>query len=210
MATFLELQDRIADDLNRTDLTEQIKKAINRAIQRYQKKKFWFQETTASFSLVAGQEVYVFGVGSVPSDIQDITSLTLERTANDDYPIYRTTFQEIRRLNDTQGTSTGTPNLWTLYNESFYFSPVPNDTDTINLYYYQNYADLVNDADTNDFTNNAQDLIEARARWWINLRVLKDRASASDDKQEELEALFAINEQNKNFQSSRGIQPYAF
>jgi hypothetical protein len=71
-STFLQMQSRIADDLDRTDLNTQIKLAINRAIQHYEIEPFWFKETSSSFPAVMNQEEYVYGVGSVPTDVQMI------------------------------------------------------------------------------------------------------------------------------------------
>ena len=56
------MQARIADDLARPDITNQIADAINDAIAHYQSTRFYFTETrTASFSTVAGQELLQLG-----------------------------------------------------------------------------------------------------------------------------------------------------
>jgi hypothetical protein len=53
------MQDRIADELMRDDLTSQISIAVSDAINIYQKEQFRFNETfTASFQTVVGQQNY--------------------------------------------------------------------------------------------------------------------------------------------------------
>jgi hypothetical protein len=43
MTTYSELQAELADELNRTDLTTQIQKAIQEAIRKYERKRTYFQ-----------------------------------------------------------------------------------------------------------------------------------------------------------------------
>ena len=53
------MKARIADDLARPDLTNQIADAINDAIATMHSTRFYFTETrTASFATVAGQSYY--------------------------------------------------------------------------------------------------------------------------------------------------------
>ena len=62
--TFKDMQDRInLDYLNRTDFTNETKRAIIRAIKHYERERFWFNQTaTVINASVAGYTI------SLPAD----------------------------------------------------------------------------------------------------------------------------------------------
>jgi hypothetical protein len=189
MSTFVEMQQRIADDIDRSDLTAQIKKAITRAIKFYDSRRFYFQETTASFSTIANQIAYGTADG-IPSNIREIDSLQFVISSTNKYPLIKKAFQFIQRLDF--GSFASDCNFWAWYQSKIYLYPIPNAVRTVNVFYRKSYTELSADADTNDWTTEAEDLIEARARWWLYLRIIKSRADADDAKTEELEALSAL------------------
>ena len=200
------MRSRIADDLTRTDLDNQIDKAINRAIEHYEKDRFWFNEKVWTFSTVAAQETVAFATAST-SDLLSVDLATLTRNSNDIYPIDPITFQEMRGINTTGTTSQGNPTLYALFNKTFYFYPVPNAVYTVSLYGQKSYAALASNTDTNDFLSEAEDLIEARARWWLYKRVIQDPDAAALAKEEELEALDALQAKNTQLVSTGKIKP---
>jgi len=193
-STFLQMQNRIADDLDRTDLNTQIKLAINRAIKHYQTEPFWFKETSSSFSAVVNQEEYVYGTGSVPSDVEMIDILESQFNGSKT-PIREITTFELEAKQT--GIVTGEPREYAQYQNRFKLLPIPNQAGiTILIKYTKNYAELSADSDTNDWLTYAEDLIEARARWWLNMRVIKDIPSANDDAVQEASALEALRTLN--------------
>lgn len=207
-STFLQMQQRIADDLDRTDLTTQIKKAINRAIIHYQTEPFWFKETSSSFSAVSGQEEYVYGTGSVPSDVQMID--IMERQYNS----IKTSMTEITPFEleaKQSGDATGIPSEFAQYENRFKLYPIPNQSGiTILIKYTKNYTELSADSDTNDWLTYAEDLIEARARWWLNMRIIRDTAAAADDAMQEASALDALRTINTQKTGQGRIVPSSF
>ncbi len=197
MSTLLEMRSRIADDLDRSDLTTQITKAINRAIEHYEKERFFFNESSGTFPTVADQESYG-SADSVPTDIVAIDVLTITESSSNIYPLDKFPFQTLRYLNTSGTTAPGVPYNWAYYQEKFWFYPVPDAAYTMTVYYTKSYAALSGDSDTNDFLDEAEDLIEARARWWVNHRIIKDLNAAAADKSEELEALMALQIRSSN------------
>jgi hypothetical protein len=202
------MQQRIADDLDRSDLNTQIKLAINRAIKHYQTEPFWFKETSASFSAVNAQEEYIYGTGSVPSDVEMID--IMERQYNGDkMPIKEITpFElEAKQSND----NTGIPSEFAQYQNRFKLYPIPNQSGiTMLIKYTKNYAELSADSDTNDWLTYAEDLIEARARWWLNIRVIKDVPAANDDALQESVALDALRTLNQHKTGQGEVIPTEF
>jgi len=81
MSTYAEMQSKIADDLNRSDLTSQIQREINRAIRKYSRKPFWFNGQKFNFSVVANQQIYDSSDG-LPSDIRIIDAVMINQSPN--------------------------------------------------------------------------------------------------------------------------------
>lgn len=194
MSTFAQMRSVIADDLDRSDMTTQINRAINRAISYYQKERFWFNETTGTFSTIASQSSYGSSDG-IPTDIAEIDYMEVTNATNDKPEIrLAESVDEIMKLIGAGGTSSY-PEQYVYYQEKFYFYPIPTAVKTITVYYQQKYAELSSDSDTNDWTTYAEDLIEARACWWIYTRILKDAEQASMYKAIELDALDSLQAQ---------------
>jgi hypothetical protein len=208
MATWDDLISRIADDLNRTDLTTQIGVAVNRAITHYQSERTWFNETSDTFTTTSGQESYTSADG-LATDIVLIDTVQITDSASNQFVLIPRTWDYIRSLQTKPATYTGLPGEWCWYQERLYLYPTPNATLTGTVWYIKSYADLAT-GESNDWTTEreALDLIEARATWWIASRVLKDYERANFSKQEEMEALRrVIVRTNRNV--SRGtIRPY--
>jgi hypothetical protein len=208
MSTFLQMQSRIADDLDRTDLNTQIKLAINRAIKHYAKEPFWFKETSGSFSAVVNQEEYVYGTGGVPSDVEmiDIMEVVYGGTKS---PVVEITPFELEAKQSQ--LSYGQPDEFAQYQNRFKLFPIPNQSGTtILLKYTKSYTDLSADADTNDWLTYAEDLIESRAKWWLNMRVIKDIPAANDDATCEVMALEALQVINNHKTGGGEVIPTSF
>lgn len=206
MSTFLEMQQRIADDLNRADLSTQIKKAINRAITFYQKEPFWFKETSLPFNTIAGQKIYT----TTDTSITDISRIhymkAVINSANYKVTEKPLSFIEERNPNNTQGIV----RYYAWWQNQIYFYLVPNQIWAVTVYYTKTYAALSADSDTNDWTTYAEDLIEARARKWLYARIIKNVAQAQIAELEETQALGALREINEGYVAEARIPATTF
>jgi hypothetical protein len=206
MSTLAQMRSRIADDLDRSDLSTQIDKAINRAIEYYEKERFWFSEKIATFNTVANQKNYSSS-DSIPTDIAEIDYVEVT-VSGKEFPLYLKPYPYIK---EKQGSdATGVPSEYAYYQENFYLWLIPNAVYTITVSYQQKYSELTLDADTNDFTTDAEDLIEARARAWLYARVIKDIDQAQIAKTEENEALAALREKTRKLISIEQVTPTHF
>lgn len=79
MSTYAQMQAKIADDLNRSDLTGQIQREINRAIRKYASIPMWFSSTSANFTTANGQWNYDTADG-LPSDIRIVDYLRINQS----------------------------------------------------------------------------------------------------------------------------------
>jgi len=202
MSTLVQMRSRIADDLNRSDLNTQIDLAINRAIEYYyNKERFWFNETSGTFATIANQEAYGTADG-IPSDIAEIDYMQITLSSTNKPDLDERTFNWIQDRN--VGRATGDPTDFAWYQNKIYLYLIPNQVRTITVFYKKTYADLSLDADTNDYTAYAEDLIEARATAWLNKRVLKDYESSSINERDEADALSALRERTSTMIGGTG------
>jgi hypothetical protein len=206
MSTFLQMQSQIADDLDRTDLTTQIKKAINRSIEYYEKERFWFNEKVSTFSTVANQKNYSSSDG-IPTDIAEIDYVEITISGKE-HKLKRRTYDYVKERIGFD--MTGEPTDYCYYQENFYLYPIPNAVRTITVSYQQKYSELSGDTDTNDFTTEAEDLIESRARWWLYLKTIKDSDQAQIAKSEEIDALLSLRAKTEKLLSTGFITPTQF
>jgi len=81
---------------------------------------------------------------------------------------------------------------------------------TISINYVTKIATLSATGDTNVFTLNAEDLIEARSAWWVAANKTKNVADMQRFKSVELEALRQLRMETDNKISSGKITPSKF
>ena len=162
MATYLDLQTRIADELDRSDLTQQIKKAIVTAVKHYERRRFYFCESSFSISTVAGQYIYT------TDDVAAIaTSPSIERLSG--------TFNGNRRpltkrpwdfIDDLQVTTLvrAQPEDWGYRAKAIQLYPTPDAVYTLTAYNVPRLTELSADGDTNAWTEDAEELIRTHAK----------------------------------------------
>lgn len=206
MATFAEMKTRISDDINRSDLDTQIGVAINRAISKYKSEPFWFTEAIQSFTLAANTKSYDSNNSLYPSTVGRIQSLTVNINSSN-YPLTPVTLQQYQEMNISDDT--GDPEYFTQFSNKLYLYPVPDASVTATVYYTKTFAALSASADTNEFLSYAEDLIESRASWWVNSRIIKDETAAAMDKAAEIEALKTLRG-DTTAQASMRIEPTCF
>lgn len=210
MSTLAQMRSTIADKLNRTDLNSQITTEINRAIEHYyNSERFWFNETTGTFSTVASQESYTSSDAAFIANIREIDYVKITLSSTNHQPLTLRTFQELQIQN--QGRSTGQPTDYAWYQSSFYLYLIPNNIWTITVFYTKTYSDLSADADTNDYTAYAEDLIEAHVMAAMYDDYLFDPAKADRMRIKRDTALQALRSRTSAADiSTNQIQPTAF
>ncbi len=168
MTTYGTMRAAIVDEMaNDGALTDaQINKAILRSIKHYERRPWWFNQKTATFSTVAGQEYYS---SADLSDIPDIVSIF---TASYDGAIIRpVTFEDLDAAQS--GSISGTPTVYTLFKEQFRLFPIPDAVGTIGLAYTYKLTELSGDSDSNAWTTDAEELIRQSAKKRIALDIFQ-------------------------------------
>lgn len=201
MTTFGTMRDRIADELDRADMTTQIEREIKSAIQHYDKQRFWFNEVrNVSFATVDGTEYYGSSADSDIPNLLFIDTLRVAITATDKYDLERVPFQELNSISDSITADEGQPTKYAYYAKQIRLYPIPDASYSIYGAGVMYLGDLSVSADTNAWMTDGEELIRARAKWSILNHVIRDREAAGDMKaieKEELDALIAATNSRK-------------
>ena len=134
--------------LNRSDITPALSTTfIDQGIGRIQRQlRVPMMEKTKKFSLTSATASI-----ALPSDFLEIISIY--HSTNE---LVRIPISRFRQLSDSQHT--GKPRFFSRIQEAIQFHPQPADGDLI-LYYYGEFTNLVDDADTNILLQVASDLV---------------------------------------------------
>jgi hypothetical protein len=172
MASYLDTQTRIAGELNRSNLTAEIRLAILSAIEYYGKRRWWWNEYSDTLSTVANQE-YV----ALPTDFIDLDSLEIT-IAGTKRPLYKRDFQDIVQWR--ANSSAGQPTDYALYQNRIELFLVPDATYPITIKYVKSLTVLSADADTNAWLTDAEELIRLHAKKDLYASRIRDTNAAKD------------------------------
>lgn len=179
MSTYTEMQALIADDLDRSDLTSQIQRAIKHAIQHYEKQRFFFNESRAlTFSTVDGQEFYTSADSSdIPNLLMiDIAKLTV--SAGDAYELDRVPYSELEHDSSNVTIDEGRPTAIAYFGKQIRLYPIPDAVYTVRISGVFALAELSAGSDENVWLTDAKQLIRARSLWELYTFTIKDPQSA--------------------------------
>lgn len=191
---YVSLQDRIAQEVRdsstaaATDIEGRIQEEILSAISFYEASRFYFNQTTDTFSTVASQEYYSSSdLADIPNIVTiDSAKLTLsDGTSKDD--ITEVDFATLDAWQD--GNRTGDPQFFALYKQQIRLGPIPTAVRTVTLAYIYKLTALSAPSDSNAWTVDAEELIRKRAAGNIWENVLKEYANADRCRIREKEAL---------------------
>lgn len=152
MPTYAEIQQRVAlDCLNRIDLVPEAKRAIQTTIRKYEKNRFWFNETATSIACSAGQSYIV-----APADLLVTQQLEVLQSGSNT-KLIDIDFARIKLRND--GSATGRPIWFCAYGENFVLSPIPDSAWSVLVTYTQKLPALSADSDTNGWLSCMEDTV---------------------------------------------------
>lgn len=183
MSTYTQTQSRIADDLNRTDLTNQIQQQIKLAIRHYEKKPFWFNE--ARTTLTASNSASFL---TVPADFSTDVFLGI-KVGGYTTPMERKPLIDIVEYRPTSGSQ---PGAYCYYGDRFELDHEVNQQYEFPLWYIKKLTELSSGSDENEWLISGEDLIVYRAEKMLYASVLKDKQSAATCAGLEREALTAM------------------
>ena len=184
MTTFLDVRNRVADQLARSDLSAQIDREIQLAIARYNRRVTWLHEVRAvTLTSVAAQAWYSSVdvstgagpqavVGRTAVDVSDIQSVRYMRTADYD-DLKQVHYSDFERFFDTTGSG-GRTAYFTLYAGQIGLWPVPAGGGTFTLSVVCKPVVPSSATDTSVWFDQAQELIENAAAAAICRKFIQD------------------------------------
>ena len=176
--TYKQIQDRIADELNRTDLTAQIKKAIISAVEHYERERWWFEEAIVTSVSTTASQNYV--TDAVISSLASIDKVQIT-VGGSKYNLWRIPYDEFAAAQTS--TTTGQPSNYTQYGDKLYLYPTPGSVYALTISGIQRLATLSGDSDTNGFTNYCEELIRQRAKADLRCNIILDEKAISESSQ---------------------------
>lgn len=185
------MKARIAVEVRRANIPDDIAVAIQDAIEAYQGERFFFSEAINDFPTVAGQEFY--GVDDAAA-IGLLTKLDYVKCFIGTLPYTLDPLMPARiEYLSADGTNQGQPLSYCYYAQQIRFWPIPNDVFTIRL--GGQFVPPAPAADTdigNKWMVEAERLIRSRAKYELALHRLKapdlaqTMTAACDDAKETL------------------------
>lgn len=210
--TYGVLQSDIADELARSDLTSQIKRAIVSAIDHYSRERFWFNETTFEVSLSASQASYGSADAAQIAQLVLIDSVRLTVNSNSTYTLIPRDWAYIESV-ESNTNYTGDPTDYVYYKQELRFYPTPYTARTVRVAGVTKDLTVslsASDTATNYWTGFAPDLIKARARFLLFRDVIRSPDEAQIQKSAETEELSALKAETTRRTSSNHIRPRGF
>lgn len=209
MSTYGTMQDRIADEINRTNLTSQIQKAIISAIKHYERKRFYFNETRdITFSLSSSQEFYSASDNSAIPKLVEIDEVVVT-VSNNRYYLTPRTYDYLERISTGQ-QYTSTPNDYAYYAQKLRVYPIPVEAYPIRISGVQRLDTLSATTDTNAWMTDAEELIRARAKKDLFANVIRNPEEAVVQANLERDAYRILREESNSRQAGAGISPTYF
>lgn len=205
MATYGQIEDDIATLLARSGINSDIRSAILGAIKFYENEPFWFNEDTFKKTLSSSQSLY-----TLTGSLSLITSiLNAKITYNGtEYPLRAEQQQELDRIDAT--TSYELPSRYAIWGNQIRTYPTPNSAYTVTFRAYRKYTTLSASTDTNAWTVNAEELIKARAMWWLGMTRLRNPTLAQASKEIEMQALTTLRRKTNNLTATGKTTPTSF
>lgn len=203
MATYLDLRTRIITETNRDDLVDtlaaQLVLHIQRAIEFYASRRFWFNEGTKAGVCVSGNEFAAKPAGMREIDRISVAIGAVTRPLKERPLVWIDDMATV--------TTSGQPTDYAETGDTVRMWPKPNFAYPLNFIGTVDLTALAADGDSNAWTNQGYDLITARAKYTLFANQFYDAEKSASAKNEETEALTKLlGETARRF--STGVAAY--
>lgn len=176
---YITMQNRIADELIRSDLTSQIQLAIQSAIDFYQPRRFFFNETRGdTFSTVSGQEFYTSADAAFIATMHEIDDILFAQSTTYRYPLFRQTWARLEEWSINPSVVSSLPYHFAFYGQQIRMYPIPNGAYTCTVSGTKRLTPypLANNTDSNAWTtrSSGEEMIRQRAKADLRCNVIQD------------------------------------
>lgn len=177
MASFLDLRTNVASDLTRDDLAAQIKTAVLDAVKIHAASRFWFNVTRSkTFATVPGRLNYgASDLAEIPRIIELDRLFMIDGASR--YPLDFYQVDDFEMI--AASPSEGRPCAYTRADNEILLWPTPNAVWTLRPHMFYRLPPLANDNDVTAWTDDAEQLIRAQAKWLLYTNVIEDEEGAA-------------------------------
>ena len=204
MTTYAQLKTQIENELDASELSDEISLAVHSAIRFYEAEHNYLAEVRATAPTEIAQQYY-----SMPDDFVELDALNVTVNLHT-YPVNIRTPQWMDAHYDSVSTYTGAPVDASIYGQELRLQPVPDATYTLEMAYRYTIAPPLSASDSNVWTNQLQDLVRSRAKWDVFLNTMQDPERAQGQKQAEMEAFDMAERKRLRSMRSGKITPTYF
>ncbi len=201
--------DLVAEVVNETrrSMSDVISNLVLDAIAYYEPERFWFNQTTQSFSISASQDTYTSVDASFITRIQEFDTLRLTVSSADKPTLEKWTWGMMEDLN--YPTSYGEPYAYAYWGQSIRFYPVPDGGYEIRFSGVVADTSLSLSTDVNNWTQRGKgkDLIKWRAESMLYAHYLRDDVNAGRCIARENQELDKLKKKTGRVQSTGTIEP---
>lgn len=164
------MQDRIASELHRSDITSRIRIAIQSAIKHYERERWYFNEavTSSSLTTVASQAFY-----ALPADFMKLDSITLTQSGWK-RGLEPMSYIEMDHRDAGNSAAIGIPSFYSIYKNQLRHYPIPDSAYVVTLSYQKRLTTLSATTDTNEWVDDLEELIRCKAEEILCRYDLKD------------------------------------
>lgn len=169
------MQARIADEIKRPNISDQIAYAILDAITFYQLERFFFNEATdTSTTTVQGTNIY-----AGPSDLIELVNLEVTVPASGlIYPLDPRDIEEILLLDQSIPPIQGQPTKFAFFGNQFRLWPTPDLAYQLTFFYQQQIPAPVNDTDQGFWMTTAEPMVRHMAKALLYIGTIHDSVKA--------------------------------
>jgi hypothetical protein len=194
MSNLLTMVERIADEVDDGGIDTQIRRAIQDSIRHHQRRRFYFNQKTFTFTTVADQEYYTL---TDAADIETFLRVQTQYLTSDSvrYPITVASFETIDEAQT--GSVTSRPTNWAFFAQKFRLYPIPDAAYEVTVAGHCKLATLSADTDTNAWMTEGEELIREAAKRRLYMTVIKEPLDAQASEALETIALSGLMEETK-------------
>jgi hypothetical protein len=206
MPNFGDLKAQVASDLRRSNLGAEIATAVLDAIYDHGSERFWFNETEVyNFNTVVNQDVYPI---TAQPPIQEFIMIDMVRSkvGNTWFTLERETPDQMEI--DYSAPTSSQPYDWSIHGNELRLFPMPNAVYPVRIFGHYRVIPLVNDADTNDWTDTAKNLIRYSALKRLFAYPVRDAQQLQSAESAEIKELEYLRRQTERRQRSGQMVAY--
>lgn len=176
MSTFGDLKSAVKRELyNRTDLDTEINAAILSAVAFYENDKWWWKEQQETDLATVSNQAFI----DLPDDFEYEDGFTITYSTYP-LPLIKRDWETMMKLLISSTTMKGQSTDYAFYGKKIWFYPTPNAGFALTMWKTRILTPLSDDAESNEWTNEAEEIIRSRSVADLRCHILREEAALQE------------------------------